>query len=117
LLEKAEDFAVLNEAVPSGAQMLSFHRADIPFLNGEIMRGIPIHTEPPPTNSSLGHSGVVVLKVHVDTTGAVASAEAVSAPDAFLSAAAVAQVKRWRYSLSYVNGKVVPIDQIVRIQF
>lgn len=117
LIEKAEDFSLLNEAAPDGAQMLHFHRADVPFLSGETMRGTPIYTTPPLVQSNPGHSGIVVIKIHIDTTGAVSSAEIVSSPNKFLSAAALSQVKQWRYSLSYVNDKVVPIDNVVTVRF
>jgi TonB family protein len=116
-IEKAEDFSILNEAAPKGAQMLHFHIADGSYLSAEVMRGTPIYTTPPLLYSDLGHSGVVVVKLHIDLTGTVSSAEIVNSPNEFLSAAAISQVKQWRYSLSYINNKVVPIDDVVTIQF
>jgi TonB family protein len=114
---KAEDFSILNEAVPVDAHMLHFHVADASYLSAEVMRGTPIYTTPPLIHSNLGHSGVVVVKLHIDITGVVDSADIVNSPNEFLSAAAISQVKQWRYSLSYINNKIVPIDDVVTIQF
>jgi TonB family protein len=116
-IEKAEDFSILNEAAPVDAHMLHFHIADASYLSAEVMRGTPIYTAPPLIHSNLGHSGVVVVKLHIDITGVVGSAEIVNSPNEFLSAAAISQVKQWRYSLSYINNKIVPIDDVVTIQF
>lgn len=116
-IEKAEDFSILNEAAPKNAHMFNFHMADTSYLSAEVMRGTPIYTPPPLVHSDLGHSGVVVVKLHIDTTGAVSSTEIVDSPNEFLSVAAISQVKQWRYSLSYINNKIVPIDDVVTIQF
>lgn len=116
-LETAEDFSILNEPMPDGAQVLHFHMSDAPLLTGEIMRGTPIYTPRPSVHSALGHSGMVVLSVHVDTTGAVSSAEVINSPSDFLSAAAISAVKQWRFSLSYQATRVVPIDDVVHYQF
>jgi TonB family protein len=116
-IEKAEDFSMLNEAAPDDAQLLHYHSADASYMSAEVMRGTPIYTRPPLLNSNLGYSGVVVLKLHVDTTGSVSSAEVVNSPNEFLSAAALSEVKQWRYSLSYLNNKIVPIDDVVTIHF
>lgn len=115
-IENAEDFSILNEAVPADAHIFHFHTADASYLSAEVMRGTPIYTPPPLLNSNLERSGVVVLKLHIDTTGAVSTAEIMNSPNEFLSAAAISQVKKWRYSLSYLNNKLVPIDDVVTIQ-
>jgi TonB family protein len=115
-LTKAEQFSALNAAPPAGAQMLAHHRADFPYLSGEVMHGTVIKTSQPLLPTS-GRKGDVVLKLHVDTAGSVSSAEVVSSPNEFLSAAALSSVKQWRYRLSYVNDQVVSTEETVTLRF
>jgi hypothetical protein len=115
-LTKTEEFSVLDVVPPSGAQMLMFHRADKPYLSGEVMHGALIKESQSPL-ITLGHQGEVVVKLFIDTRGSVSSAEVISSSDKFLSAMVLSSVRQWRYRLSYVNDHVVSIEETLHLHF
>jgi TonB family protein len=113
VLETAENFNALNDASPDGAQLIPDHRADAHFswLTGELMRG-QLLNKVSPQYPQAGLSGNLVLKVHVDATGAVDSEEVLRSENQILKAPVLAAVKQWRFRVSYQSDKVVPADYI-----
>jgi outer membrane biosynthesis protein TonB len=59
----------------------------------------------------------ISVKLHIDTTGAVASAEVLGAQNQILKAPVLNAVKQWRYRVSYQNNKAVAVDQVVNFNF
>ena len=55
-----------------------------------------------------GLQGVVVVRIHVDTTGSVDSAEVLSAENQILKAPVLAAVKQWKFRVSYQGNKLMP---------
>lgn len=113
VLEAATDFHELDEAPPAEAQLLHFHRADAPFpyLTGELMHGQILSS--PGIGYTAGEvAGALVLKVHVDTTGAVESEEILGADNQVVKAPVLAMVKQWRFRVAYQGAKVVPADYV-----
>lgn len=74
----------------------------------------------PPVYPAAGHSSAadnsVILKAAIDETGKVAAAELVDG-DRLLGQAAIAAVKAWRYQPYLQNGKAVPFQTIVLVDF
>jgi TonB family protein len=112
----ANDFSALNVQPPSDAQLLPFHRADMPYRSGELMHGQVLQKVSPMVPEA-GLRGVVVLKLHVDTTGAVESASIISSQNQIPKDAALTAVKQWRYRVSYQGDKLVPVDVDVELNF
>jgi len=78
-----------------------------------------IHSVPPsyPASArSSGAEGPVVLKAMVDENGKVSSAQVVQG-NAALAESAVNAVKQWRYRPYTRDGKVVPFQTVVQIDF
>lgn len=78
-----------------------------------------IHSVPPtyPVSArSSGAEGPVVLKAMIDENGKVSSAQVVQG-NAALTEAAVNAVKQWRYRPYIRDGKVVPFQTVVQIDF
>lgn len=115
-LTYADDFSSLNTPPPANAQLLRFHRADVPYLSGELMVGQVINRGSPLLPVS-GRQGIVLLNVHVDVNGRVSSAEVIKSPDKILSAAALSWVKQWRFRLSYRGNEVVGVDETIPLRF
>jgi TonB family protein len=116
-LARSEDFSALNTAPPNGAQVLKFHSADGRYISGEVMHGQVIEAIQPVLPADAPH-GNVILKLHVDTTGHVASAEVVSSPSPLLTAASLSAAKQWRFRLSYRGTQgAVGVDETVVFRF
>jgi TonB family protein len=115
-LVAADDFSALNVPPPPDAQLLPFHRADMPYRSGELMLG-QVLEKVSPMAPETGLRGVVVLKLHVDTTGAVESASIISSQNQILNNAALIAVKQWRFRASYQGAKLVPADVDVELNF
>jgi TonB family protein len=63
-----------------------------------------------------GITGVVVLEIRVDETGAVSDAKVLrSIP--MLDETALATVKQWRYAPTLVEGRAVPVKMTVTVNF
>jgi TonB family protein len=63
-----------------------------------------------------GVTGVVILEIRVDETGAVSGARIVrSIP--MLDEAALATVKQWRYAPTLIEGRAVPVKMTVAVNF
>jgi TonB family protein len=78
-----------------------------------------IHSVPPtyPASArSSGAEGPVVLKAVIDENGKVSSAQVVQG-NAALADSAVKAVKQWRYRPYIRDGKVVPFETVVQIDF
>jgi TonB family protein len=112
----ATDFSALNVPPPSDAQLLPFHRADMPYRSGELMHG-QVLQKVSPIAPQIQLRGVVVLKLHVDTTGAVESASIISSQNQILNEDALTAVRQWRYRVSYQGDKLVPVDVDVELNF
>lgn len=109
VLEPASDFSPLKEPPPATAQILHFHRAEVPYLSGEVMRGQLLHT----VGLKGGFRGTATVKIHVDITGAVTSAEVVKEQNSIAEAPLLEAVKQWRYRVSYQGNKLVPVDDYI----
>jgi len=119
VMEPATDFHELNEPAPGGAQLLRFHRADLPrsYLTGEVMRG-QLLAGGKNLHSLVGDlHGTVVLNIHVDTTGSVAGVDVVRSSSPVLTASVVAAVKQWRFRVSYQGDRVVPVVYPLNVNF
>lgn len=110
VLEAATDFSPLEIPPPATAHLLRIHRADVPYVSGELMRGQLLKAVNPDYLRT-AFQGNVVVKVHIDTTGAVESAEVVRSDNRILKAPLLEAVKQWRYRVSYQGNKVVAVDQ------
>jgi TonB family protein len=115
-LTPADDFSALSATPPDGAQISDYHRADHAYISNDLRRG-QVLTTVPPIVPSTGFRGVVVVKVHVDTTGQVEHAEVLGSENQIIKNAALASVKQWRWRVSYEGDKLVPIDTAVELDF
>jgi TonB family protein len=79
-----------------------------------LIRSVP--PSYPASARSSGVEGPVVLKAMVDENGKVSSAQVVQG-NAALTEAAVNAVKQWRYRPYIRDGKVVPFQTVVQIDF
>jgi TonB family protein len=70
----------------------------------------------PAAARSTGAEGTVVVKTVVDERGSVAAAQAVEGNPA-LARAAVAAVKQWRYRPYVRDGKTLPFQTVVLVDF
>ncbi len=69
-----------------------------------------------PEADAAGVTGVVILEIRVDETGAVSGARIVrSIP--MLDEAALATVKQWRYAPTLIEGRAVPVKMNVAVNF
>jgi len=69
-----------------------------------------------PEADAAGVTGVVILEIRVDETGAVSGARIVrSIP--MLDEAAIATVKQWRYAPTLIEGRAVPVKLTVAVNF
>lgn len=63
-------------------------------------------------------TGVVVLRVTINTEGVVSEAKAEKSPDSRLSEAAIAAVKQWKYKPARTKaGKAVEVQASITINF
>ncbi|NWF75051.1 MAG: energy transducer TonB [Nitrospirae bacterium] len=63
-----------------------------------------------------GLTGVVMLKVIIDTNGNVIKVEVLRGEEPFKSAA-VKAVKKWKYTPAYYNNKPITVYRIIKIPF
>jgi TonB family protein len=115
-IEPASDFSALETPAPQDAQMLGFHRADLPPITGELKHA-QVLTKVSPQYPQAGMRGKVVVKVHIDTTGAVESAEVLSADNQILKAPVMTAVKQWTYRAAYRGDKVVDDYQVLTFNY
>ena len=106
-LEEASDFSELDAAAPEGAQKLTYTPPTGPVYGGPFMRG-QLLTKARPIYPHAGLDGVIVVKVHVDTTGSVDSAEVVSSSSQLLKIPMLTAVKELKFRISYQGAKVMP---------
>jgi TonB family protein len=105
----ASDFSSLETPPPPDAQLLKFHRADVPHRSSELMPGRVLYSvEPKGFKPGLERSVVVTL--HVDTSGNVASAEINSSSNVLSRDAVLAAVKQWKFEAGYQDDKLAPFD-------
>ena len=102
----------LETLAPHDAQMLGFHRADLSPITGELKHA-QVLRKVSPQYPQAGMHGKLVVKVHIDTTGAVEAAEVLSADNQILKAPILTAVKQWRFRAAYQGDKVVEDDQIL----
>ena len=115
-LTAADDFSALNVTPPDGARISDYHRADHPLISNDLRLG-QVLTTVAPIIPSTGFRGVVVVRVHVDTTGQVEHAEVIGSENQIIKNAPLAAVKQWRWRVSYQGDKLVPIDTAVQLDF
>lgn len=115
-LTAASDFSSLDVTAPAEAQRLSFHRADLPFNSGELMQG-QLLKKVSPLYPQAGLRGTITVKMHVDTSGAVVSADVLEAQNQILKAPVLAAVQGWRFRVSYQGSKLVPVDHVYRFSY
>jgi TonB family protein len=89
-------------------------------IGGDIPPPAPTTPRVPPQRSpeaeAAGATGVVILELRVDETGAVADAKILrSVP--MLDEAALAAVRQWRYEPTIVEGRAVPVRMTVTVNF
>ena len=116
VLEAASDFHELDSPAPTEAQLLSFHRADQKISSGFVWRG-QLLKKVSPLYPHEGMREKITVKLHIDTTGAVESAEVLGAQNQILKAPVLNAVKQWRYRVSYQGDKAVAVDQVVNFNF
>jgi TonB family protein len=115
-IEPLTDFSLLQTPAPAGAQTLTLRSSDSPVFSGELMHA-QLLTKISPQYPQEGMRGRVVVKLHINTKGAVESAEVLSAENQVLKAPVLTAVKQWRYRVAYRAGKVVDDDQTVVFQY
>lgn len=116
VLEEAQDAAELDAAVPEGAQVLGFHRADLPRRTGELMLG-QLLSKVSPQYPQEGLRGTITVKCHVNTKGEVESEEVLGAANQQLKAPVVNALKAWRFRVSYRGDKLVDVDRVIRFSY
>jgi len=111
VLETATDFHELDVEPPAEVQLLPFHRVDLhyPYLTGELMRGQLLNGMDLHSLVGVLH-GTVTLTAHVDTTGAVTSVDVARSSNPILTASVVALIRKWRFRVSYMGTKLVPVS-------
>lgn len=72
--------------------------------------------EYPPEALAANVSGVVILEVTIDTAGRVTDARVVRSVTG-LDDAAIAAVRQWRYTPTWLNGEAVPVILTVTVNF
>jgi TonB family protein len=107
VLEETSDFSELDAAAPEDAQKLTFSLPTGPVYGGPFMRG-QLLMKARPLYPHMGLDGRIVVKVHVDTTGSVDSAEVISSTNQLLKGPMLAAVKNLKFRVSYQGKKVMP---------
>jgi TonB family protein len=115
-LEPATDFSALESAPPADAQLLPFHRAEQPWRTGEFMHA-QLLTKVSPRYPQTGMNGTVVVKVHIDKSGAVSTAEILSADNQILKAPILTAVKQWKYRPAYQAGELKEDEQTIHFAY
>jgi TonB family protein len=115
-LAAATEFSAIDEPPPPGAQTAPSYPGEMAYQTGELMHGQVIHA----ANTMLsrfGRGGVVHIRVHIDKTGTVTSADILDSPSPFLSNAARSSVMNWKYRVAYQYGKLVDDEQVINFDF
>lgn len=116
VLEAADNFDALAVIPPVNAQLLSFHRADRPYVSGELMRG-QLLKKVSPLYPQAGLRGQILVKLHIDTTGVVNQVEIIKSENQILEAPVLTAVKQWKFRVSYQGTKPVPVDTIYTFSY
>lgn len=119
VLETASDFHALNESAPGGAQLLRFHRADLPrsFLTGEVMQG-QLFSGGQNWSDIVGDlHGTIILNMHVNTAGSVTGVDVLRSSSPAATVLVVAAVKQWRFRVSYQGDRLVPAVCPIAVNF
>jgi TonB family protein len=99
----------------------SSHAASATLPAGQVTLGSPLNQVMPEVSAksrSTIHGTVrVVVKVHVDASGTVASATPASSPSKFFGDAAVQAAKQWDFTPAKISGQPVPSEWLVRFDF
>jgi TonB family protein len=97
------------------------HAAPLALPAGPVTIGSPLNQVMPEVSAksrSTIHGTVrVVVKIHVDASGAVASATPASSPSKFFGDAAVQAARQWDFTPAKVSGQAVPSEWLVRFDF
>jgi hypothetical protein len=109
VLQAASDFSSLNVRPPATAQLLHFHRAEVPYNTTEVMSGQLLSA----INPSVRFYQPVTIKIHIGITGVVESAEVVKGQNSSADAPLLESVKQWRYRVSYQLNKPVSVDEYI----
>jgi protein TonB len=75
-----------------------------------------IHPDYPQEARKKGLTGEVMLKVIIDTTGNVLRVEVLRGEEPFRTAA-IAAVKKWKYTPAYYHNKPITVYRIIKIPF
>ena len=75
-----------------------------------------VSPEYPADARSAGLSGVVILEATIDPEGAVSDVQIVRSVTG-LDEAAIAAVRQWRYTPTWLNGEPVPVIMTVTVNF
>lgn len=84
------------------------------------VRPMPVKTPPPtyPTDMRKdGVTGVVALKVLIDAEGNVAEVSVSKSSNSAFEEPAIAAVKRWKFKPGQKEGKAVPAQLMIPLQF
>lgn len=97
------------------------HAAPSTLSTGPVTQGSPLNQVMPEVSeksrSTIRGTVRVVVKLHVDASGAVASATPASSPSKFFGDAAVQAAKQWDFTPAKVSGQAVPSDWLVKFDF
>jgi hypothetical protein len=116
LLEGATNSPELDIPAPVTAQLLDYHRADMPLVTGELMGG-QLLTKISPQYPQAGLRGTITVKVHVNTTGKVESEDVLDAENQILKAPVLTALKQWQFRVSYQGTKLVPVDHVYKFSY
>ncbi len=112
--------AVYGDYDPNRADPLGLEGGIAAFLPEDAAppRPFPDNPKPPyPTEArKRGVTGVVILKVIIDSTGRIAKVDILKGKEPFVSAA-VQAVKKWRYTPAYYEGEPISIYRVIKIPF
>lgn len=115
-LEPATDFNALASAPPADAQLLPFHRAEQPWRNGEFMHA-QLLSKVSPQYPQTGMNGNLVVKLHIDKTGAVSVAEILSSGNQILKTPILTAVRQWKYRPAYQSGELREDEQTIHFTY
>lgn len=106
-----------DELSTSGLKSISTVTTDVA---GELIQGRIISQPQPEYPEVAKHqhvSGKVLLRTLIGTDGHVENLSVLSSPDPSLALAAVAAVRKWRYSPYILNGEPVQVDTTITVTF
>jgi TonB family protein len=90
-------------------------KVDPAIMAGQILN--KVMPQYPQSAKDAHITGAVVLHAIIDETGRIEQVAAVSSPDKALTDSAMDAVQRWAYKPYLLNGKPVPVDTSITVNF